>query len=383
MRVNPTFLMGLGAGAVAMYLADPNQGKRRRALARDAAIRGARTFGDAAGATARDVGHRVSGVAARLRHRTAYEVVPDRVLVDRVRAKLGRYVSHPRAIDVSAVDGIVTLAGPILAHEHGAMLAAIRSVRGVREVSDRLEPHRQAGNIPDLQGGAVPTGEPGELWQRQWTPAVRALAGISGASLALYGAARRDATGTMLTALGLGLLARGTTNLDAARLTGIGAGRGAVVVQKTIAIQAPVERVFDIWRRIADFPQFTSWVRDVQVSGDLSHWSLAGPAGIPLEFDAVVTELATNERMAWKTREGSAVQHAGVIRFEPERRGGTRVHLRMSYTPPGGAVGHAAAAAFGRDLSSAIDADLLRIKSYIETGRVPHDAAGRSSLAFS
>jgi hypothetical protein len=55
--------------------------------------------------------------------------------------------------------------------------------------------------------------------------------------------------------------------------------------------------------------------------------------------------------------------------------GGTRVSVELSYIPPAGAFGHAVAAIFGADPKSEMDADLLRMKSMIETGHPPHDAA--------
>jgi uncharacterized membrane protein len=82
-----------------------------------------------------------------------------------------------------------------------------------------------------------------------------------------------------------------------------------------------------------------------------------------------------NEAFAWRTIEGSPVAHAGLIRFEPASDGQTRVHIRMSYNPPGGWLGHGVAAAFGADPKRSLDADLVRMKTLIETGRPPHDAA--------
>ena len=55
--------------------------------------------------------------------------------------------------------------------------------------------------------------------------------------------------------------------------------------------------------------------------------------------------------------------------------GGSRITVRLCYVPPGGAFGHAVAALFGADPKSEMDSDLLRMKTIIETGRVPHDAA--------
>ena len=53
----------------------------------------------------------------------------------------------------------------------------------------------------------------------------------------------------------------------------------------------------------------------------------------------------------------------------------TRVTVQLNYRPPAGAFGHAVAAMFGADPKTEMDADLMRMKTMIETGRAPHDAA--------
>ena len=75
------------------------------------------------------------------------------MIVARVRSELGRVVSHPRAIHVAARDGVVTLTGPILAHEVEPLVAAVASVRGVRDVQHLLDVHDHPGRFPALQGG--------------------------------------------------------------------------------------------------------------------------------------------------------------------------------------------------------------------------------------
>ena len=70
-----------------------------------------------------------------------------------------------------------------------------------------------------------------------------------------------------------------------------------------------------------------------------------------------------------------SVRHEGDVTFEATSDGGTRVNVRLSYVPPAGAFGHAVASIFGADPKSEMDADLLRMKSMIETGHPPHDAA--------
>jgi uncharacterized membrane protein len=84
----------------------------------------------------------------------------------------------------------------------------------------------------------------------------------------------------------------------------------------------------------------------------------------------------SNQLLAWRAVEGSLIDHAGIVRFEPSSGGGTRGSIRMSYNPPGRWIGHGFASAFGADAKSGLDADLARMKT-LETGRVPHDAAQR------
>ena len=79
--------------------------------------------------------------------------------------------------------------------------------------------------------------------------------------------------------------------------------------------------------------------------------------------------------IAWKSVEGASVENAGIVRFDPNEDGSTRVEVKLSYNPPGGAVGHAVAALFGSDPETEMDEDLMRMKSFIETGVQPGDAA--------
>jgi len=78
---------------------------------------------------------------------------------------------------------------------------------------------------------------------------------------------------------------------------GLGGGRG-ICVQKTININAPVERVFNVWSHHECFPYFMSRVREVKDLGNgRYHWTVLGPAGIPVEWEGVITDwtLAKND----------------------------------------------------------------------------------------
>jgi len=221
-----TFGAGLGLGTGLMYLLDPDRGRRRRALLRDKCVSAARKTGDGFEVTARDLRNRTQGIVNDIQSRFSSETVDDSKLVERVRSKLGRVVSHPGAIEVSAQNGRVTLSGPILVEEIPELLACVNRVNGVNQVINSLEAHEQADNHPVLQGGRERQGNRFEFFQENWSPAARLLAGAAGASLAAYGGARRDALGAGLGTAGLLLLTRGITNTGFKRLAGFGSNEG-------------------------------------------------------------------------------------------------------------------------------------------------------------
>ncbi len=209
-------LAGAALGAVAMFMLDPDRGRRRRKQTGQALRRLGNRTGAWLDMGGRDAGNRWQGVLAQWR-RLAGQVRPpsDDILQARVRARLGRLVSHPHAVTVEAAQGSVTLGGPILTHEKAALLAEVARVAGVREVRDLLELHEQANGIPALQGegsaalqGTLPLALP---------PVWRGVALASGGALALYALRNRSPFGVLLGAAGLALLARSAAPMRARR----------------------------------------------------------------------------------------------------------------------------------------------------------------------
>jgi uncharacterized membrane protein len=361
-------LQGIGLGAALMYVADPNTGRRRRAVAKDKVVSAWNKTGSAVSTTSRDISNRARGLASQVRSVFTRDEASDEVVTARVRSKMGRAVSNPSAIEVSAHEGRVTLSGPVLADELGDLLWEVYSVKGVRGIDNQLQIHESQEGIPGLQG--TPS-RPRTGFQRvHWSPATRLLAGTAGGALAIAGLKKRGMAGAVMGALGAGILARGLTNLESRRLFGFGAGRQAVTVKKTININAPVEQVFEFWTNYQNFHRFMPDVLDVRDLGNQrSHWTVAGPGGIPVSWEAETTRYIPNEVLAWKSARGAVVRNSGRIYFTENDKGGTTVDITLSYNPPGGALGHAVAALFGSDPKSEMDQNLLRLKTLIETGR--------------
>lgn len=176
------------------------------------------------------------------------------------------------------------------------------------------------------------------------------------------------------------LAARAASNTEMGQLVGVGSAPRGWTVEKAITIAAPREEVFELWSNYDNFPHFMSYVEEVRrIDDSRSHWKVKGPAGIRFEWDATTTEKIPPRLLSWRSEPGTTLQHAGSVRFD-EVSGGTRVTVRLSYRPPGGALGHSLAALLGRDPKREMDADLLRMKSFVETGAQPHDAAAEGLL---
>lgn len=203
-----------GAGAILMYFMDPQRGRRRRALVRDQLVHIARRIREVRRVTTADVANRSSGLwAATRRWLRGGKAASDRDITERVRARMGRVVSHPHAVEVAVRDGHVTLSGPILLDEVQSLVSAVKSVEGVRSVEDRLSAYAEAGRVSALQGGRPRLGR-FEFFQRNWSPAARLTGGVAGAGLLLCAARGRGTYRAILGVLGGGLLLRAATNRE-------------------------------------------------------------------------------------------------------------------------------------------------------------------------
>ena len=178
--------VGLAAGAI--YYFDPLLGKRRRSLLRDQWVRASTRSARAARVVGRDSSNRMHGWLAQLRSGFTSRYHDDEALIASIRAKLGRLVSHPSAIDVAAHDGNVVLSGPILASEVDRLLDGIRAMPEARGVESQLEAHQEPGNVSALQGGR--RRRHAEFWESQyWSPMSKAVACVSAAALTVTGLA--------------------------------------------------------------------------------------------------------------------------------------------------------------------------------------------------
>lgn len=220
----------------------------------------------------------------------------------------------------------------------------------------------------------------------------RWLSLAAGLALAAYGlTGRKRGTGAGLALAGLGgaLVKRGVTaHCDAYGLMGINTsrtsedtrsalgGRAGVHVDESVTINQPVEILYRFWRNLENLPRFMRHLESVErVTDTLSRWRAKGPGGSRLEWNAEIINEVPNQVIGWRSIEGSDVVSAGSVNFDDAGPGrGTRVHVRLQYSPPGGKVGAAVARLLGRDPGTEIREDLRQFKQILEAGEVPTTA---------
>jgi len=156
----------------------------------------------------RDLKHRTLGSVRSLSAIFERDPPSDSVLTQRVRAKLGRYVSHPRSITVEARDGNVALSGGVLEHEHDRVLAATRMVRGVRSIDDELIAYAKSDGMSALQGGVERGGEHANVLRDNWAPGTRMTGGLTALALGTLALRRRGIRRMIWSALSAALISR-------------------------------------------------------------------------------------------------------------------------------------------------------------------------------
>ncbi|MBV8535497.1 MAG: SRPBCC family protein [Alphaproteobacteria bacterium] len=161
-------------------------------------------------------------------------------------------------------------------------------------------------------------------------------------------------------------------------------GNRPVHVISAITINAPAEELYRFWRNVENLPRAMRHIEAVQALDDRSsRWRAKGPLGSPIEWESEITQDMPNERIAWRSRPGAALDTRGAMTFKPASGGrGTVVKVVFDYRPPGGAVGAAFARLIGKAPDQEAEEDLRRLKQIFETGEIlESDATAKGSGA--
>lgn len=145
-----------------------------------------------------------------------------------------------------------------------------------------------------------------------------------------------------------------------------GVGRQNVRVDAAVDIDRSPMDLYRIWRNFENLPIFMSHLQKVEEHDDkCSKWTTKAPFGMVVSWEAEIINDVPGEIIAWQTLEGSGVDTAGSVRFEPHGEG-TRLKVVLRYDPPADLGGYALAKIVGLDAQRQVSRDLEDFKRAIE-----------------
>ena len=145
-------------------------------------------------------------------------------------------------------------------------------------------------------------------------------------------------------------------------------------VEKSIEVEAPVNKVYNQWTQFEDFPKFMQGIEQVQQLDDKRLRWTAEIAGKRKEWDAEIFEQVPDQKIAWRSTSGAP--NAGIISFRPIADNRTHVTVRMEYDPEG--VVENVGAALGA-VGTRIEGDLKRFRDFIQS-RIQETGAWRGEI---
>jgi uncharacterized membrane protein len=212
----------------------------------------------------------------------------------------------------------------------------------------------------------------------------RVASAVVGGTLLGVGLGRRSRRGTLLAAVGGGLLARGVRGesrlyrrlgVDTVHVEhhGPGATQGATTVAQSVTVDGSPEELTEYWRGPDLLTQVVGHFAEVRpVDGERRHWTVEGPFGRTVSWVTRLVDDRPGEYLAWESVEDAALRNEWSVSFDPAPADrGTEVTLRVRFDPPGGRVGGAALERLGFVPKTVVNKALYRFKSLAEAGEIP------------
>lgn len=150
-------------------------------------------------------------------------------------------------------------------------------------------------------------------------------------------------------------------------------------VERFVEIEAPVERVFDLFSDFEGFPRWMRGVREVRrVGRRVTHWiGRTAVEGLDAEWDAEVTHFEPDRRIVWRSLRGD-VRTDGEAVFAETQEGATVLRVVLGYATPLGRSGAEAARFLGRNPARALEEDLYSFKQLAEREQARRREARRA-----
>lgn len=141
----------------------------------------------------------------------------------------------------------------------------------------------------------------------------------------------------------------------------------------SFAINCTAEQAYSTWKDFGRLSRFLRHVHSVKALDEShSEWVIDGPFEKKFRWVANIVEDRPNERIAWESVPGSAVETRGVIEFRPRTSGrGIVVTASMEYAVVAGGAVQGLFTVLGHSPQFTLREDLRRFKALLEAGEVP------------
>ena len=136
----------------------------------------------------------------------------------------------------------------------------------------------------------------------------------------------------------------------------------------TTEIQAPADRVWEVWSDLEAMPRWMRWIESVVTepgNPDLTDWTLAAQ-GFRFHWKARITRRVEAQQLHWESVGGLPTR--GAVRFYPLSAERTAVKLSVSYELPGVLAPLMEPSILGNIVTRELQANLDRFRDLVETG---------------
>jgi uncharacterized membrane protein len=138
------------------------------------------------------------------------------------------------------------------------------------------------------------------------------------------------------------------------------------IVTESIIVKGDVNAVYAAWADFVNLPRFMRRIKSITRTGDrTSHWIMSDPLSKTFEWDAEITRLERNRRVAWRSVPGGDLATSAQVILTPLPHDETAVTVTLQYSPRPDHAGEYAVRLFS-DPRGELTADLRRFKGYIE-----------------
>ena len=154
-------------------------------------------------------------------------------------------------------------------------------------------------------------------------------------------------------------------------------------ITKTIIVKAPAHDCYELWADFENFPKFMNNVKSVtKTEGtNSSHWVVEGPLGNLVEWDARMTTMEPDTRLAWNST-GGDIETSGMVTFTVLGEDSTQITVVTQYEPhQGKAIGRLVAKLFVNP-DEQLEEDLMNFKAYAEDLQRARQTADTDTMRF-